>query len=188
MKHVRLIELRTQSLLCAAEVWGRVGRRLCLDHHFASVPIRVCVPLEPGLSFRSLPVATGFRSTQPPATRPQRLGAQRLRALSQRLAFTAARLEQSGSEQHVVVGDQGSSMAINGHQGSSRLRAARRSGSEQHVVVGDLVAARLEPLAHLGEEGLLRLRVARQLDVRGLERVEREIDVEIALVVVTHGA
>ena len=68
-------------------------------------------------------------------------------------------------------------MAIKAHQ-----------GSEQHVVVGDLVAARLEPLAHLGEEGLLRLRVARQLDIRGLERVEREIDVEIALVVVTHGA
>ena len=35
------------------------------------------------------------------------------------------------------------------------------SGSEQHVVVGDLVAARLEPLAHLGEEGVLRLWVYR---------------------------
>ena len=84
-----------QSLLCAAEVWGRVGRRLCLDHHFASVPIRVCVPLEPGLSFRSLPVATGFRSAQPPAlarSGSEHSGSEHFHSgsLSQRLAWSRA--------------------------------------------------------------------------------------------------
>mmetsp|Transcript_41998 Transcript_41998/g.115958 ORF Transcript_41998/g.115958 Transcript_41998/m.115958 type:complete len:228 (+) Transcript_41998:231-914(+) len=59
--------------------------------------------------------------------------------------------------------------------------------SQAHVVVGRLVAARLQPLTHAREEGALGLGLARQLDERGLERVERQVDVEVALVVVSVG-
>mmetsp|Transcript_28 Transcript_28/g.89 ORF Transcript_28/g.89 Transcript_28/m.89 type:complete len:217 (+) Transcript_28:354-1004(+) len=64
------------------------------------------------------------------------------------------------------------------------LRPTARS--EQHIVVGNLVPALLESLAHLGEEHLLGVGVARQLDVRRLERVECQVDVEVPLVVVAH--
>ena len=51
--------------------------------------------------------------------------------------------------------------------------------SEADLVVGHLVAARGDALAHLREELPLGLRLARELDEGGLERVERQVDVGV---------
>ena len=57
-----------------------------------------------------------------------------------------------------------------------------RAASQADVVVGDLVAARLEPLAHPREEVALGVGLAGELYEGRLERVEREVDVEVPLV------
>ena len=54
-----------------------------------------------------------------------------------------------------------------------------RGRLEADLVVGHLVATRGDALAHLGEELPLGLRLARELDEGGLERVERQVDVGV---------
>ena len=59
-------------------------------------------------------------------------------------------------------------------------RPRQRGRLEADLVVGHLVATRGDALAHLGEELPLGLRLARELDEGGLERVERQVDVGVA--------
>eukprot|EP00965_Chrysotila_dentata_P202015 6180881-Pleurochrysis_carterae.AAC.2 len=78
-------------------------------------------------------------------------------------------------------------LATTGHASHVVLRIRGFSSSQADVVVCDGVPPLCEPRAHPWEELALGLVLAGELDKGGLEGVERQVDVEVAVVVVARG-